>query len=97
MELNNRLKTLEKTSGKVEKRSTEILLHVILMIIGIFVMFFGANSIRDLLVAFEVANLTNIFLYLIVIIIGIVFIVVGFQKYPRETKEFKPAGLEYVK
>jgi hypothetical protein len=97
VELNNRLKGLESKSGKDEKRSTDILIPVILMIVGIFIMFFGANSVRDLLMNFEVASLTDIFLYMIVIIIGIVFIIVGFQKYPRETKEYQLSGLEYAK
>jgi len=97
VEFNTRLKELEDKSGKTEKRSSEILLPVILMIVGIFVMFFGASQIRDLLMNPDLAKLTEIFLYAIVIVIGIVFIVVGFQKYPREIKEFQPAGLEYVK
>jgi hypothetical protein len=97
VEFNTRLKELEDKSGKTEKRSSEILLPVILMIVGIFVTFFGASQIRDILMNLDLAKLTEIFLYAIVIIIGIVFIVVGFQKYPREIKEFQPAGLEYVK
>jgi hypothetical protein len=96
IEFTNRLKALEQKSGQEEKKSSEILLPVILMIIGIFVMFYGASQERDLLMSFNVADMTNIFLYGIVMVMGIVFIIVGFQKYPKKEKEYA-AGLEYTK
>lgn len=97
VEINARLKALEEQAGQTKKRAADMLVPVIMIVIGIGVMFFGANMVRSLIMPFDMKNLVEIFLYLIVVLIGIVLIIVGFKQYPKETKEFKPAGMEYVK
>ena len=97
VEINSRLKALEEQAGQSKKRAADLLLPVMMMIIGIAVMFFGADKVRSLIMPFELKNLVELFLYVIVILIAIVLIIVGFKQYPKEAKEFKPAGMEYVK
>jgi hypothetical protein len=97
IEMNARLKSLEDKTGKGERKSAEKLLPVMLMIVGLFIFFFGLNQVRELVMPFDMANLAWMLTYAIVVVIGLVFVAVGYQKYPKEPTEFQPAGLEYVK
>jgi hypothetical protein len=92
VEFNSRLKALEAKSGMAQKKTSETALSIILMIAGIFITLFGAYQIIG-----QAASKSELFLYAIAIIIGIVFVIDGFQKYPKKAKEFKPVGLDYVK
>jgi hypothetical protein len=97
VEFNTRLRTLEDKTGQQQKKASEAILPLLLMIVGIVIMFYGAAQLRDLIFAFTMAQLGSVLLYFNVMIVGIAFILVGFQKYPREAKEFTSVGLEYVK
>ena len=97
VEVNTRLKTVEEQAGVGKKRTGEVLISVVFMIAGIIVLFYGLNQMRELVLQFEFQKLTDIFLYLIVVLIGLVISIVGWKKYPHEIKEYKPAGMEYVK
>ena len=85
-QMDNRVKELEDKEGKTQKRTADILLPVLLMILGIFVMFFGANQLRDLIMQFDPGRILELVLYIVVAVIGLAFIIVGFQKYPKELK-----------
>jgi len=97
VEVNTRLKAVEEQAGVGKKRTGEVLISVVFMIAGIIVLFYGLSQMRELVLLFEFQKLTDIFLYLIVVLIGLVISIVGWKKYPHEIKEYKPAGMEYVK
>jgi len=97
VEVNTRLKTVEEQAGVGKKRTGEVLISVVFMIAGIIVLFYGLSQMRELVMLFEFQKLADIFLYLIVVLIGLVIAIVGWKKYPHEIKEYKPAGMEYVK
>jgi len=97
VEVNTRLKAVEEQAGVGKKRTGEVLISVVFMIAGIIVLFYGLSQMRELVMLFEFQKLTDIFLYLIVVLIGLVIAIVGWKKYPHEVREYKPAGMEYVK
>jgi uncharacterized membrane protein YuzA (DUF378 family) len=97
-DFNSRLRTVEEKTGETEKKTSKVLASILVIIAGIFILFFAANQIRDLLSNFQTSSLSDIIVYLIVILIGLVVIVIGIKYYPKEqSQEFRPTGTEYVK
>ena len=85
-QMDNRVKELEDKEGKSQKKALNLPVPILLMIIGIFVMFFGANQLRGLIMPFDAERITELIMYMVVAVIGLAFIIAGFQKYPKELK-----------